>query len=208
MTAENKNDATRTKNRLTLLALFGVFAGPVLGAYGALSLGWFTPASVNKGELLSGAPSLAELPLRRMDGVELPQAERQGPWRLVYALGTDCAAACEHNLYTLHQVWSALGKEQDRVQPVFLSAGALGQAEKIKPVFGQLQWWRLGELKPELAQGLHFVATEAKGRLYLVDPRGVVALSYTLAEEPQASALIGKNVLKDIKHLLKLSNIG
>lgn len=203
------NLARRRSGRLTLLALALVFIGPVVLAYGALLGHWFTPASTNKGTLLAPPVQLAELGLRALDGQALP--ETQGRWRLLYVNGTACAAACEHNLYTLHQVWTALGKEQERVAPLFASArpASLPAVKgKVGPAFGNLLWARFEDFAPALNARLQFEPGSALGRIYLVDPRGTIPLVYELSDEPARSAQVGKDILKDLKHLLKLSNIG
>lgn len=199
------------KSRLTLLALLAVFIGPVLLAYAAYWGHWFTPASTNRGELLAGAPTLAELALTDLDGKPLKAEQFRGKWQLMYLNVQACGEACTHNLYTLHQAWTALGKEQERVMPLFVSGApdSLSLAEKtVGPAFAKLQWTRITSLSPELAKRLAYDPSSPKGRIYVVDPLGNIPLVYELATDPKASARIGKDILRDLQHLLKLSNIG
>lgn len=201
----------RRKNRMILLALVLVFVGPVVLAYGALYLNWFQAGVTNRGGLLQPAPNWSALALRDEAGRAYGETDYRGRWRLLYVQGGECAAACEHNLYTLRQIWTALGKEQDRVAPVFLSLGAGGdfaRAAVVKRAFPELAWARGPVPAPELGARLRFDAGDARGRLYIVDPSGLVPLVYELSEQPADTLRIGQDVLKDLKHLLKLSNLG
>lgn len=200
----------RRKNRLTLLALFLVFVGPVALAYLAVLGYGFTPGVTNKGELLTPPPNVGELQLSPIPGATPPLGTERR-WRLMYVNGTDCAAACEHNLYTLHQVWTALGKDQERVAPLFVSLrpeSLTGVVTTVKPAFAQLAWSQAPMPTPDLAARLHFDASATVGRLYIVDPQGAIPLTYELSSDAHESAAIGKRILKDLSHLLKWSNIG
>lgn len=203
--------AEKFKSRLTLLALIVVFVAPVVLAYGAFLGAWFTPASTNKGTLLSPAPKLPALALNARTGAKLTQEQLRGRWSLLYLNGTHCASVCEHNLYTLHQIWKALGKEQLRVAPVFASLSPTGLeavSAKVTPAFSELLWADGPGLAADIATQMHFNVADERGRLYIVDPQGTIALTYELAVDPKVSAKIGKDVLSDLKLLLKLSNIG
>ena len=74
---------------------------PLAFAQALLSFGWFSSATTNKGQWLSGEVSL------------LPAATDTAHWRLVYVTQTaDCDQACQLAHYSMQQVYSALGRKQ------------------------------------------------------------------------------------------------
>jgi hypothetical protein len=49
---------------------------------------------------------------------------------------------------------------------------------------------------------------QESGLLYLVDPTGLVFMVYPEYADEMESVLRGKDVLKDLKHVLKVSRVG
>jgi len=172
--------------RSALLSLVAVFVLPLVAAKVVLELGWFHGASTNKGELLS--PPLA-----------LPGNAADGKWRIAYLLPQQCGQRCRQALFTLRQGYLALGREQDRVESWLLLSdrsdrqildGSIPAELRLKPLSEQQHW-------PEILS--------RSGTLFLVDPGGYLVLAYQLTGDSQQDLLIGKDLLSDLRRLLKLS---
>ena len=100
----------KTNNKRLIITLALVFILPVVLAKLALDNNWFNKAATNKGELLS--------PTLDMTAIQDETAEPK--WQLLYVLPSQCSVECENALYSVEQVWTALGKEHDRVRALSL----------------------------------------------------------------------------------------
>lgn len=107
----------------------------------------------------------------------------QKKWRIIHVDDGICDAPCEKINYQLGQVQKALGKESRRVGLIPMSESM--QLTKLTSTFIQR-----GEKD--------FVA---KNKIYLVDPRGNLFMYYPNTTDPM-------NILKDLKKVLEVSQIG
>jgi hypothetical protein len=188
------------KRRVSPLAILAaVFAGPLVLAIvlyaGRGSLGGFGSLPNPDRELIENPPTVPAMALTSRDGTGL--VSFQSRWFLIYARMPACDEACAGALERLRQVYLALGKERERVRPVFLAPEAqLNAAPSADFLAGALDgpdgaaWVRL--LGPERLEG---------GRYFVVDPLGNLILSYP-ADADQ------KRLLKDLERLLDVSRIG
>ncbi len=185
------------RSRRQLLLIVTIAFAPVIGAY---LLYFYLPAMVptarsNHGQLIS--PPLEASAL----GPEL--ADFAGRWTMIAPVaGTDCNEACDHHLYLARQVHVALGKDSDRVERVLLHSGLLdaGLSARLADHYPAMK--RL----PVSPEALSLLAAAASGCapgdcLFLADPLGNVMMYYEPGTE-------GGDLLADLKHLLRLSNIG
>lgn len=186
-------DATRRRNRLTLLAIAAVFFGTMVIA-GALRFADVHPAATKqKGELLDPYGDLRATPLRGLDGTAYEWAPIHRTWRIVVPAPTDCDDACRRRAHDVGVVWEALNKDASRVDVLWWCATAACA-------------WPAGLPAPST---LHVIAPDpARQRLprvdagggvpvYVVDPNGFVVLRYA----PQTD-LAG--LREDLSRLLKL----
>lgn len=198
----------RTKSRLTLLLVFGLFAAPVMVAWLAFFVfqDWRPSATTNHGELIQPPRSLHFPPLSMTTGGELEEAFLQGKWTYVLWTGSECGGACLDQLARMHQVRLAQGKNIDRIQRLLLVQGmdatALRELQENFPglviahggatgLRGLLQEFRL-DADEDVLSG---------GRLYLVDPMGNLMMRY----QPDAEA---RGLVKDLERLLLISYVG
>lgn len=191
----------QAKNRLFLVFIIALFAVPLLVAW--LLVGHWQPAATrNHGELLNPVRPLMQFAATEVDGAELDSRYLHGRWTLVYPAGSDCGQDCRTSLYDMRQVRLALGKDIDRLQTLLL----LPQAPSA-----ELSAW-LAQEHTQTTQAIAAAPTTdffvqafpdaAIGDgLYLLDPLGNLVLRYRADVDP-------RDILKDIKHLLKLSKIG
>jgi len=192
------------RGRRTALLLFAIGFGPMIFATIMYYGGWLHPESrSNHGELIQPAVPVAELNL--VDADDQPLHTRFGPqlqnpkWMMIVTAQT-CGEDCEQLLYLARQVNIALGKNANRV----------GRAAWIDTVPQELQSrWRKEyssmerlRLAPDAEPAWPAAVNPAESpRILLVDPFGNVMMHY-------GNEHSGKEMLEDLKHLMKLSQIG
>jgi hypothetical protein len=196
--------AQTRRGRRTALVLFAVGFGPLVLATLMFYTGWLNPTGhTNHGTLIQPVVSVAQLNLETLSGQPLEArfgADQADPqWLMIVAAGS-CERQCEHLLYLARQVNIALGKNASRVA----RAAVLGEVstdlaerrdkeypfmETLVPVQGTKPSWPAGINPAEQPQVL------------LVDPYGNLMMHYG----PNHT---GKEILKDLNHLLRISPAG
>jgi len=186
--------ATRKNNRTMMLLLAAVFILPVILAKLALDNGWFNQAATNKGMLLTPP----------VDMSVLQTSEQQPKWKLLYVLPDICALECENALYSIAQVRSALGKESDRAEVVvviheksnFVQLGLLQEKPNIRLLNTNLK---------SLQQVFKDQSTDG---IFIADTLDNVILRYPLHIDKEQAILHSRDILSDMRKVLKLSRIG
>lgn len=190
MSSSNSEQDRKRSARFNLIAIGLIAVAPLIGSY-ALYFFWKPDKFVNYGELFGPvAITAADAP---PEVVAL-----QGKWLFVMSDGGACDDWCARKLYIMRQVRLTQGKDQERIERVWLVDD--GQAPS-----------------PELAreyQGTHVVpaqgnpllarlskGTPARDHLFVVDPLGNVMMRYPRDADPS-------RIKKDISRLLRASRIG
>jgi len=192
------------RGRRTAFLLFALGFGPMIIATIMFYTGWLNPSGhTNNGVLLEPVVPVSALHLESTAGT--PLTDRFGPdvldpnWMMIVAAG-ECGSQCEELLYLARQVNIALGKNANRVSraavlgntPADLQARwpqEYSSMEVLVPASGTRPDWPAG------------VDPAKEPRILLVDPFGNIMMHY-------GSEHTGKDMLEDLKHLLKLSQIG
>ena len=187
------SEVKKSAKKNIAFALLAVFVLPVILAKLALDYGWFNEAATNKGELLDPILSLGAM------GVENSQK-----WRILYVLPEKCEAQCENALYSINQVWLALGKEMDRAQAVAV-ATELSDKDKLIALEQQSNISILKSQQQSVNQVFQQIPTDG---IFVVDTLDNVILRYPLQLEQQQAVLHSREILADLRKLLKLSRIG
>ncbi|WP_339899161.1 hypothetical protein [Paraglaciecola polaris] len=183
-----------TSNKRMMITLAVVFILPVALAKLALDNDWFNKASTNKGQLLS--PTL--------DMTAIQDAGAEPKWQLLYILPTECNIECENALYSVEQVWTALGKEHDRV-----SATVISTPQSDASVTQRLiQQKAVKLLKTNVENVNNVFQGEPTNAIFIADTLNNVILRYPLQVEQQQAILHSRDILSDLRKLLKLSRIG
>lgn len=170
------------RGRLKLLALALVFSTPVVLGWLAFLFDWVPGATGNYGELLVPRP------------LEHPAFDAlKGKWVLVSFDAPECDAYCERKLYFMRQVRRAQGKEQLRVERLWiLTSPGAPRAELLAMIEGTRV---LGPQGPRLASHFPFAASPAD-HLYLVDSQGLLMMRFPRDPDPS-------RMIRDLQRLLK-----
>lgn len=125
-------------------------------------------------------------------------------WTLLYWGAGNCSARCRTNLYNTRQVRTALNRDMDRVQRVFVADGECCDWQYLDAQHPDLLTVRA---TPATAALLALLPTydgidpATADRIYLIDPLGNLMMSYASDAKP-------KGLLEDLKRLLGLSSVG
>ncbi|MBT3135297.1 hypothetical protein KL866_09310 [Alteromonas sp. ALT199] len=174
-------------SKKTLIIMVAVFVLPVVMAKLALDNDWFTKGATNKGQLLEPTIDMRAL---------LKDAEPK--WRLIYVMPNECDAVCENALFSINQVWLALGKESDRAQAVVITTASSDQA-----AIAALEDYPFVETLP-----ITTPTTLASSSVYVVDTQNNAMLFYKIQDDRKDAVMESRNMLADMRKLLKLSRIG
>ncbi|MGB2426366.1 MAG: hypothetical protein ACPH9N_01670 [Alteromonas sp.] len=180
-------------NRITIALLVVVFVLPVILAKFALENDWFNRGSTNRGELLAPPLNLSAV----MTGA-------QPSWRILYVMPDKCDVKCSNALYSLEQVWVALGRQAERAQATVL----LTKSSDVAYLSTLSEQNHLHLLTVD-QQNVNLVFKDvAADGIFLVDTLNNAMLRYPLQEQQEQAVMDSRDMLADLKKLLKLSRIG
>jgi cytochrome oxidase Cu insertion factor (SCO1/SenC/PrrC family) len=190
--------------RLTLLAIVLLFTIPLIGAWWLYTntepgQPW---ATSNKGDLITPARPLSGFTLRRgqNDGIYTLE-DLRGKWTLVFVPPPDCDETCKKNIYYMRQVWAGLGHEAHRVQRLLV----LRAPAQLDALAGFLE--NYPDMSVVFDSGNALIGQIPRGEaslgknVYLIDPLGNLMMAFPQTLDP-------RDMLKDLKKLLKISTIG
>ncbi len=191
------------RSRIMGMLVLAIILGPMIAAYIIYKSGVGIPiGTINKGDLLPQAQSIAGLSVATLAGEPLDLISAKKQWRLLIPVPINCTKTCLKNLYTTRQMHIRLGEKARRVERILL----LQNAQQIKPMqklLGQdhprLKWALVNkdELK-YLLQSEAELNRDIFQRYYLMDQQGFIMMSYS-------DVHTGNQLLKDIKRMLKYS---
>ena len=179
----------RRKGRWQLLLILLMVIGPMALATFMYKLQFWVPDSRSyHGEMIGNGQTRADI------GVQADE-ER---WQLLVTAPGTCAADCQQLVYLARQLQISLGRDASRASHALASAQPVGTEyeAKLKAEYPQLQRYSL-----DLSTFTKDAAAPGDAQLWIVDPHGNLVLRYD-------AKVKGKDLLNDLRHLLKLSNIG
>lgn len=180
------------RGRIQLLVIALVFFGPLLLATWMYRTGALTPEGFsNRGALIDPVVNIgADSALGKLAA---------GRWVMLYEDGAECGDACRTALYRQRQTRQMLGREMDRVVRVFLHGDSPpdrvlleGEHPGLKTMMDKGLAGLLEEIRPK---------NTMPGGIYLLDPLANLVMYFPPDLEP-------RELVDDVKHLLKLSRIG
>jgi len=193
-------EESRSRGRRQLLIVAAVFLVPLLVAfslyYGKL---WRPAGSSSKGELIDPARPLAVAGLRQSDGTPAGANPFQEKWTLLYIGDGACDADCRTALVFMRQSRLALNNEMTRVQRIFLATGNCCANDYFKTEHPGLI--TLDASSPEAQPLLAQFPPDRAHSLFIVDPLGNLMMRHDASHT-------SKDLLEDLKKMLKLSHIG
>ena len=154
-------------------------AAPLVLGTAAYLLGWSPGAPANYGELI--APRVIE-----------PLSELRGKWVLVTFDPAACDAYCERKLYFMRQVRTAQGKDQARIERLWVITDAGAPRPEL---LAAIEGTRISRVVPREFPG------RPVDHIYLVDPLGNLMMRYPRDPDPS-------KMLKDLQRLMKYSQVG
>lgn len=180
----------RRRGRWQLILLLAVVIGPMVLASAMYQWRFWVPESRSyHGELLGNGQTLADL------GV---LADEQTRWQLLVTAPDGCAADCQQLVFLARQIHIGLNRDASR------AAHALASALPLSADYdAQLrrEYPQLGRFQLQLQAYQRIVDQGAGAQLWIVDPHGNLVLRYDTGSK-------GKAILDDLRHLLKISQIG
>lgn len=206
--------STRANNRRSMIIAAVIFLVPILAAAILHKTGWYSSVgTTNSGNLITPPVAFEEIHLNTKNAQPLDPESFRKKWWLVYVLPEHCNQACNNSLFQMRQVHLALGPEQKRVSRLLVSTAELEQEIQhlVEQEFPKLSvaYADKTQLQKVFEQNQDKeLSSNPLGRIYLVDTMGAVFMYYPTFVEEQESILKGRNLLKDLKKVLKLSKIG
>jgi cytochrome oxidase Cu insertion factor (SCO1/SenC/PrrC family) len=181
------------RGRLAFWLILAVCAAPLIASYSLYY--WGRPSGqVNYGDLIRPR-SVEHIVLTDLDGRALPLSELKGRWVLLTVNATTCAQRCQQKLVYMRQVRLAQGKEAERIERLWLLAGAGAPDPKLLEEHS-------GLLVARDATGALAASLPADGapseHIYVIDPLGNVMMRFPSDPDP-------RRVLKDLSRLLRHS---
>ncbi|MEJ5283031.1 hypothetical protein WH299_27610 [Pseudomonas sp. MYb541] len=179
----------RRKGRWQLILILMMVIGPMALATFMYKLQFWVPESRSyHGEMIGNGQTRADI------GVQTDEQR----WQLLVTAPTVCAADCQQLVYLARQLQISLGRDASRASHALASAQPVSAEyeTKLNVEYPQLQRYPLD--LPTFSKG---AAAPGDAQLWIVDPHGNLVLRYD-------AKVKGKDLLNDLRHLLKLSNIG
>lgn len=186
------------RGQLKLLAVFAVVIGPILIAWLMAKSGFGVPdGQTNKSDLVEPEVSVQEW------GSGIEPLGYGSPWRLTVTAPDHCDDRCMTLVNEARQINVALGREAGRVEHVLLLGHPLAADanERIASEYPRLTMLPLNAAGYRSSLAEQPTAWLEEPQLWVVDPLGRVVLR----RNPERRA---KQILDDLKHLLKVSKIG
>ena len=186
----------RSKSQWMMWLVLAVCAAQVVASY-ALYF-WVRPdGRTNYGELLEPQRDLPAVQLKTVEGASAEWTQWRGRWILLTTAPGECPADCVQRLYVMRQVRLTTGKDQDRIERVWLltndqapDPALIGQHSGLQVVRPQSTG-----VDPRLTD------TFAPGHIFVVDPLGHVMMRFPLDVDPS-------RMKKDVSRLLRASRVG
>ncbi|WP_341662545.1 hypothetical protein [Vibrio sp.] len=176
------------RGRMMFVALITLFALPAVVAKFFLVNQWYESGVTNKGLLIEPKQSYENL------GVNNPYTGQQ--WQLGYLVPAKCNEFCYRQIHLLGQSHVALGKYQSRVAPVLLLSKVSDHVSLDKNSFNRIK----------VNDAFHNLISDFE--LVIIDPLGQLVMRYPVVENERDLVSQSKDILTDLRKLLKLSRVG
>jgi cytochrome oxidase Cu insertion factor (SCO1/SenC/PrrC family) len=185
-----------TRNNRILWLIAAVCIAPIIAA--VIAYFYLRPEGgiTNRGTLVQPQRPAVTLGAQLADGKPFEFAQLKGKWTMVTAGGGACDTACQLRLYHMRQIRISTGKNQTRVERVWLVTDAAPvDSELLKAHEGLI----VARVDPQkLVPWLSANQDQLAGPTWFVDPRGNLMMQYKSDADP-------KDIRKDLGKLLWLN---
>jgi hypothetical protein len=190
---------SRIKGRLQLIMVGIIFVGPFLVAYFLYDSdsSLIPSAGTEHGVFLDPPKKLPDTALASPGNSN--EMKFRTKWSLIVVGGGQCDQVCKDALYETRQVRRALGRDDIRVQRVFYDKVGRPDLEFLRREHPSLIVVEPGS--PVSLELIPLLGGRNAGDVFLADPLG-----YLIMRFPRGTTM--KDIHKDMKHLLKVSQIG
>lgn len=203
----SSTEEIKKQNQKTIILLLLAFIAPVLAAYLVYINMGEVGKTRNNGELIMPPRPLNDLHLNTLQGRPFGFEQLKGNWHLVYIGNGPCDKACRDRLSMMHQTRMGQGKAMSRVRLLYIAADKSGTAnsDKLRKDYARLTV--LTGKKENITKTIQLFETDAATNIraehliFMIDPLGNLMMRYK-----SDVRLIG--IIKDLEHLLKISQIG
>ncbi|QJD59747.1 hypothetical protein HG264_12940 [Pseudomonas sp. gcc21] len=188
----------KPRGQLKLLAIISVVALPIVAAWVMAKFDIGIPdTQKNKSDLVEPVVTAEDW------NMQLEPVGYGAPWRLVVTSADECTETCMSLVHEARQINVALGREAGRVTHVLASAQPQPAAlsERLQSDFPRLEYSTLSTDAYIRSLNEHPQSWRQGPQLWVIDPLGRIVLHQD-PDEP------GKQLLDDLKHLLKVSKVG
>lgn len=180
----------RFRGRLQLLLILAVVLLPMLLAAAMYRFGFWVPDSRSyDGTLVADGRDRVTL------GISAAPSQR---WELLVTAPGGCLTDCRRLVYLARQINIGLNRDAARAGHALASAAPLEAAyeQRLRSEYPQLGRYSLDPATYRSQRDL-----PAGAQLWIIDPHGNLVLRYDADAD-------GKAILEDLRHLLKVSQIG
>lgn len=196
---ESASATSPLRGRWKLLAIMLICSLPVMVSY----LAYFVvrpQGHASFGTLIDPVRPVNTLVGRGLDGVDHPLADLKGQWLLVSVGDGACASDCQQRLFLQRQLRKTLGKDQDRVDWVWLVNDNAPLADSLRQALDDAVVLRLDHAS--LAHWLLAPNGQAVSDfLYVVDPMGNTMMRFPAQFDGAGAA----KARRDLDRLLRAS---
>ena len=194
------DDAMTRSGRIRLLLVLFVCALPVIFSY--LTYYIIRPqSSTAYGELIDPPRTLPDIPITNLEGRASNLQDLRGQWLLITVAGGACNLDCENLLYVQRQLHKSLGKEQAKLERVWLVTDAARVAPQLIQALNGATVVRINS--DRLAQWLSPATDRSLGdHLYLIDPMG----RWMMRFPPHPDASSAAKIKRDVERLLRAAS--
>jgi hypothetical protein len=191
--AKNPGAAPARRSNLTLYLILLVAVAPFVGSI-TLYLLWRPDSFVNYGELVEPV-ALEDVSAPQADGREFRFADLRGKWIFLMADAAACDEHCRQKLYYMRQVRLTQGKDQHRIERVWLVTDGGHPAAELDAEYAGTR--RVVLRDPTLLAHLPSAGNVAD-HIYIVDPVGNLMMRYPRDLDPS-------RMKRDVSRLMRVS---
>ncbi|UCE30458.1 MAG: cytochrome C oxidase subunit I [Burkholderiales bacterium] len=176
-------NAGSRRRRWPLYLLIAIGLAPVIASYFAYYV--IQPGGrTNYGTLLEPQIDLPPLELRTLDGTRFDLERLRGRWIMLMADRAGCAGACQRKLYLARQIRLTTGKEQERIERVWIVTDDAPVAPSLLREYEGMHVVRADPARLDFLPVEAPAQTRLTDHIYMVDPLGHLMMRFPADPDP------------------------